>query len=134
MKTCSFRGARPDRSIQQHHGLFCYHEPKACYGMIQCRRRTCHFCFPLKEITKIRRLQQSQNFEPVVQFLSIQKHRFVSGYEAILNCPTVSINLFSIFFMFYNLLMNSLVKQRILFMHWHVLVVNLIILVILLWL
>jgi hypothetical protein len=38
----------------------------------------------------IRVRQQQQQYEAVVPFLLAQKHRFVNGYEAILNCPTVS--------------------------------------------
>ncbi len=92
MKTCSFRGARPYLPQQYHHyhGLFCYDEPQIRYGMTSCQQRTCHFCFPLPEIMTIRVRQQQQQYEAVVPFLLAQKHRFVNGYEAILNCPTVS--------------------------------------------
>lgn len=75
MKTCNFRGARPLPS--PHHGLFLQDEPQIRYGMIQCRQRSCRFCFPSIPMV-----------QPVVNFTSTQKHRFISGYEAILNCPT----------------------------------------------
>jgi hypothetical protein len=85
MKTCSFRGARPP----DRHGLFCMNETgEHCHGMTSCRQQNCHFCFPLADIAAIRIRQQQH--ESVVQFSSAQKHQFVSGYQAILNCPTVS--------------------------------------------
>lgn len=90
MKTCHFRGARPLSS--PHHGLFSIDEPKIRYGMVPCRARTCHFCFPSSSIARIR-VQKEEKTEAVVQFSPTQKHRFVSGYEAILNCPTVRFSL-----------------------------------------
>lgn len=88
MKTCNFRGARPLPS--PHHGLFLQDEPQIRYGMVQCRQRTCRLCFPSVPMRK-----------PVVQFTPTQKHRFISGYEAILNCPTVSsIIVLSLYFLF----------------------------------
>ncbi|CAF1435936.1 unnamed protein product [Adineta steineri] len=81
MKTCCFRNAKP--TLYNHHGIFSIDEPKALYGLKPCEQVTCRFCFPIKDV--IIRGRQSQ---PVVQFSSAQKHRFVNGYEAILNCPT----------------------------------------------
>ena len=92
MKTCSFRGARTDYRRQP--GLFCRDAPQAQYGMIQCQQRTCHFCFPLQDIQAVRLRQQT--YVSVVKFSSAQKHRFLNGYEAILNCPTVRQFIFSI--------------------------------------
>ncbi len=92
MKTCSFRGARPLSSSSSKHGLFCLEEPQVRYGMTSCHQHRCQFCFPSTQITTVRLRQQQ--YEPVVQFSSTQKHRFVSGYEAILNCPTVSLLFF----------------------------------------
>lgn len=86
MKTCSFRGAQPNRSSHQQ-GLFSVNEPEIRYGMVACRHHTCPFCFPSKKLLNIRIRQQQ--YEPVVQFSAAQKHRFINGYEAILNCPTV---------------------------------------------
>ena len=85
MKTCSFRGAQPQP--RSHSALFCVDEPVARYGMIECRQRPCQFCFPCEKIIAVRR--REEHCEPVVCFSSRQTHRFVSGYEAILNCPTV---------------------------------------------
>ncbi|CAF1451534.1 unnamed protein product [Adineta steineri] len=81
MKTCSFRNAQP--SLYNHHGIFSIDEPKAVYGLEPCEQVTCRFCFPVKDVLIRGRQNQS-----VVQFSSAQKHRFVNGYEAILNCPT----------------------------------------------
>ena len=40
-------------------------------------------------MTSSRRLgQQPHRYKPVVQFLSTQKLQFVSGYQAMVNCPT----------------------------------------------
>ena len=90
MKTCSFRGARPLPSPR--HGLFAFGECRARYGLIPCQRPTCDFCSPSAGISAIRRRRQERTVaEPVVHFSSAHKHRFVSGYEAILNCPAVSL-------------------------------------------
>lgn len=93
MKTCHFRGAKPCSSSKQK-GLFLKNEPVAQYGMSPCQFKNCRFCYPNEEIKKIRQHQLSQHapdeYEPVIRFTSQQKHRFVSGYEAILNCPVVS--------------------------------------------
>ncbi|CAF4322174.1 unnamed protein product, partial [Adineta steineri] len=80
MKTCSFRNAQP--SLYNHHGIFSIHEPKAFYGLKSCEQVTCRFCFPITDI-----LTRGRQSQPVVIFSSAQKHRFVNGYEAILNCP-----------------------------------------------
>ncbi|CAF1431374.1 unnamed protein product [Adineta steineri] len=80
MKTCSFRNAKP--SLYNHHGIFCIDEPKALYGLEPCEQVTCRFCFPIQDV-----LIRGRQNQPVVQFSSAQKHRFVNGYEAILNCP-----------------------------------------------
>ncbi|CAF1358586.1 unnamed protein product [Adineta steineri] len=80
MKTCSFRNAQP--TLHNQHGIFPVDEPKAFYGLEPCKQVTCRFCFPIKDIF----IRGRQN-QPVVQFSSAQKHRFVNGYEAILNCP-----------------------------------------------
>ena len=82
MKTCSFRNAQP--SLYNHRGIFSITEPQAFYGLEPCAQVTCRFCFPIKDIF----IRGRQN-QPVVQFLSAQKHRFINGYEAILNCPAV---------------------------------------------
>lgn len=102
MKTCNFRGARPLPS--PHHGLFLHGEPQIRYGMVQCRQRSCRFCFPTLSMAK-----------PVVQFTSAQKHRFINGYEAILNCPTVNV-IHCFIFVGFVFSCFSHVKQKILSM------------------
>lgn len=88
MKTCHFRGARPPLAPRPT-GLFCLDEPQVRYGMVPCNRRSCTFCYPRAEIRQSRhRPNHPDDYESVVQFSTAQKHRFVNGYEAILNCPT----------------------------------------------
>ena len=87
MKTCSFRDALP--SLYNGRGIFCVHPPQAYYGMTPCQHVSCRFCFPNLDIS-IRVRQQ----QPVVQFTSAQTHRFVNGYEAILNAPAVNFDCF----------------------------------------
>ena len=82
MKTCAFRDALP--ALYNHRGIFCVHPPQAHYGMTPCQGVSCRFCFPNPDISIGVRQQQ-----PVVQFTSAQTHRFVNGYEAILNAPAV---------------------------------------------
>ena len=74
MKTCSFRFARP-RTLQE--GLFCLYEPEARYELSACGN--CGLCCPkysLKYRTK----------QTIVDFSQGHRHRFVNGYEVILNC------------------------------------------------
>ena len=97
MKTCIFRGARPTPSVQRF-GLFAREEPKIQYGIVACERHSCRLCFPLPNITAIRHNEQTE-YERVLKFSPAQKHRFINGYEAILNCPTVIP--FSFFFFFF---------------------------------
>lgn len=82
MKTCSFRDALP--SLYNHRGIFCVHPPQAYYGMTICRMPACRLCYPKEEI-----IIGARQGQPVVQFSSGQTHRFVNGYEAILNAPAV---------------------------------------------
>lgn len=70
MKTCSYRGAQP-RSI--HEGIFCLEPPQCLYAMSKCNQ--CELCTPL-----------NSNVSSVL-FEHFSKHRFVNGYESILNCP-----------------------------------------------
>ena len=67
MKTCSFRDAQP-RSLTE--GLFCLQLPECRYTMKACGH--CELC---------------RSLSPSVQFDQYQRHRFVNGYETILNCP-----------------------------------------------
>jgi hypothetical protein len=82
MKTCSFRNAQP--SLYNHNGIFCIDSPQAHYEMTPCRTVSCRFCFPISDI-----ITQARQDNPVVQFSSAQKYRFVNGYEVILNGPVV---------------------------------------------
>lgn len=82
MKTCSFRDAQP--SLYKHHGIFCINEPQAHYSLEPCKLVTCRFCHPIKDI-----IMQGRQGQSVVRFSSPQNHRFVDGYESILNCPVV---------------------------------------------
>ncbi|UJR29610.1 hypothetical protein I4U23_017158 [Adineta vaga] len=76
MKTCSFRQAQP-RS--QTEGIFCSEMPECRYVMKRCNQIACEICSSCSP----RKKQQKYD----VQFNSYQKHRFVNGYESILNCP-----------------------------------------------
>lgn len=67
MKTCSFRDAQPRSTTE---GLFCLQSPECRYTMKACGH--CELCRPSSSS---------------VQFDHYQRHRFVNGYEAILNCP-----------------------------------------------
>ncbi|CAF1535186.1 unnamed protein product [Adineta ricciae] len=80
MKTCSFRNAQP--SSYEHRGIFCINEPRSFYGLQPCELVTCRFCYPIKEV-----LMHGRQNQPVVQFSSAHTHRFLNGYETILNCP-----------------------------------------------
>ncbi len=74
MKTCSFRNAKP-RSTDE--GLFCREEPDARYPLLPCNN--CALCVPPYDVT--RRQQPAMRFGPS------ERHRFVNGYQTILNCP-----------------------------------------------
>lgn len=78
MKTCSFRDAQPTATNRY---LFCETNPEAGYGLTECGN--CCLCHPKYDVKK--RGQSVINFGPG------QRHHFVNGYEAILNCPCVSI-------------------------------------------
>lgn len=84
MKTCSFRGVQPDESNRY---LFCLADPKACHAMTACGN--CCICYPKYDVKK--RAEGGGRGQPSVQFGLAQRHQFVSKYEAILNCPSVSI-------------------------------------------
>jgi hypothetical protein len=71
MKTCSFRGAKPRAA---HEGIFCLTIPEIRYVMKPCNR--CALCHSSNQTTTYS-----------VTFNLYQKHRFVNGYESILNCP-----------------------------------------------
>lgn len=68
MKTCSFRQAQPRSTTE---GLFCLQLPECRYTMKTCGKN-CEIC---------------SSSSPSVQFNQYQRHRFINGYETILNCP-----------------------------------------------
>ncbi|CAF3656261.1 unnamed protein product [Rotaria socialis] len=69
MKTCSYHGAQP-RSI--HEGIFCLETPQCLYAMSKCNQ--CELCIPTDNTLS-------------VLFDNYNRHRFINGYESILNCP-----------------------------------------------
>ena len=74
MKTCSFRDAQP-RSERE--GLFCSELPECRYTMTACGH--CDLCRS-SNVMVIRE-------QPSIQFNRYERHRFVNGYESILNGP-----------------------------------------------
>jgi hypothetical protein len=82
MKTCTYHGSRASTP----NGLFPNQAQTARYSMMKCQKHNCRFCFPSSKSQAIRRLKS--NYLSVVQFSTAMKHRFVNGYETILNCPT----------------------------------------------
>ena len=84
MKTCSYRGAQP-RSINacNTEGLFCVDPPEARYGLLPCTRDHCRYCLKPNHLTG--------RPEPVVTYYPSHYHKFLNGYQVILNCPAVSI-------------------------------------------
>ena len=91
MKTCNFRDAEPRWIRKQKEGLLCQAEPYARYGTMPCGNSKCLLC-QSKRITSIRNNEKTGSSLDIgmVQFSEKQIHRFINGYEAILNCPAVS--------------------------------------------
>ena len=82
MKTCTFRESQPRRLVRQNNeqeGLLCEIEPCARYGMMPCGNRQCFLCQSIK----------SKSSSVVIEFSDKQIHRFINGYQAILNCSAV---------------------------------------------
>lgn len=77
MKTCSYRQAIPR---MEHEGIFCQTTPECLYVMQPCGN--CQLCYYSSVHTNV---QQSSPYS--IAFNLYQKHRFVNGYESILNCP-----------------------------------------------
>lgn len=77
MKTCSFRDAQPRSTTE---GLFCSQSPQSHYKMTACGH--CDLC---RSSTAPFNVNSEQ--APKVQFNQYERHRFVNGYESILNCP-----------------------------------------------
>lgn len=78
MKTCSFRQAQPRLPTE---GIFCRTTPECLYVMQPCGR--CPLCSSAESSARANSGGQAYS----VAFNLYQKHRFVNGYEAILNCP-----------------------------------------------
>ncbi|CAF2085893.1 unnamed protein product [Rotaria magnacalcarata] len=74
MKTCSFGDAQPRSTTE---GLFCEQPPECLYTMTPCG--DCRLCRTPRDM---RYRQQA----PIL-FNRYEKHRFINGYESILNCP-----------------------------------------------
>ncbi|CAF1361912.1 unnamed protein product [Rotaria sp. Silwood1] len=74
MKTCSFRNAQPRSNTE---GIFCATIPECRYKMTACGQ--CKLCQTPIDLT-------CRRPTPVL-FNRAETHRFVNGYESILNCP-----------------------------------------------
>lgn len=90
MKTCNYRGAQPrlfgDDANRTVEGILCEAQPMARYGIEPCYERHCFLC---KHERAHRRVAADSGG---IRFISKQIHHFVNKYEAILNCPAVSID------------------------------------------
>ncbi|CAF1670697.1 unnamed protein product [Adineta ricciae] len=82
MKTCSFRSAQP-RSKEE--GLFCSNVPDCHYTMERCNK--CILCQSSAGNVNYQHEQEQQQQSCPIQFNMRRRHRFVNGYESILNCP-----------------------------------------------
>ena len=81
MKSCAFRGAQPRPSINLSFfggGGEDEEQPSPVYSLLPCNRPSCVCCSSLG---------------PVKFSDAGHSHRFVNGYEVILNCPAVRIKL-----------------------------------------
>ncbi|CAF1378446.1 unnamed protein product [Rotaria sordida] len=74
MKTCSFRNVQPRSNTE---GIFCEKIPECHYKMTACGQ--CNLCQTPIDLTY-------HQTTPVL-FNRAEAHRFVNGYESILNCP-----------------------------------------------
>jgi hypothetical protein len=87
LKTCSFNNVKPRFCYNRcHEGLFCLAPPEARFAITPCDNRHCACCHS----TCPRRYPTNQGQTQVIPFSNPHIHRFVNGYEAILNCPAVS--------------------------------------------
>ena len=84
MKTCSFRQAQPI----QPDNIFCLNEPEIRYCITPCQKLSCSCCYPL--FPRILPNAAGQLPLPMIEFNTKKIHKFVNGYQAILNCPVVS--------------------------------------------
>ena len=116
MKTCTFRGAQPrkfKRNVnegdafgggngeqqEEVESILCQAQPTARYGMSFCYQSECFLCESKQRrfdgMLRRRQREEEENNRtaPItgVHFTTQQMHRFVNKYEAILNCPAVSV-------------------------------------------
>jgi hypothetical protein len=110
MKTCRFGGAQPRPSFTdinnnnkkkkdssyETEGILCQYPPTATYGMKPCYLEDCFLCAVQYHGRSVdggcsRGIPSDSSFKIGVEFYSNQIHRFVNKYEAILNCPAVSL-------------------------------------------
>ena len=81
LKTCSFNNVQPrlfDNRFRE--GLFCIDTPEPRFSITPCDSKYCLCCHPSDPKQKL-----------AIPFSLPHIHRFVNQYEAILNCPAVSI-------------------------------------------
>jgi hypothetical protein len=97
-KTCSFRGACARRRIdpvtqrEDVEGIFCIDTPVARYGMTRCGRPA-HLCGCCRmQNARANGGGETPALVTGVTFTSSYRHQFVNHYQAILNCPVVSIS------------------------------------------
>ena len=98
MKTCHYRDAQPrlmnKQQCQEKEGILCEKQPSARYGTRICRGTRCILCASE---------QSKSTTSGIMKFSERQIHHFVNSYQAILNCPAVSVNIFFFFFFLSNL-------------------------------
>ena len=87
MKSCAFRGAQPQPSLSA--SFFADETPSAVYNMSPCDRSFCTCC----QAEPCETANDSMPPSVSVAFSEHgQAHRFINGYEVVLNCPAVSKN------------------------------------------
>lgn len=90
MKSCAFRGAQTRPSISHSFFVEDDEQPSAVYSLLPCERPSCvcHSSMLSDETTAV-----GASLVPVRFSDAGHSHRFVNGYEVILNCPAVRIEL-----------------------------------------
>jgi len=94
LKTCKFNGVKP-RAYKNgfYEGLFCIDIPESRFSITPCNKPRCLCC----HTTCPRRGLIDTEEIGIIPFSIPHIHRFVKQYEAILNCPAVSIFLVFIY-------------------------------------
>ena len=90
LKTCSFNGVQPrlcDNRFRE--GLFCIDTPEARFTITPCNHKYCLCCHSPCPRRSATTGYPEQTLAVPFSFPHI--HRFVNQYEAILNCPAVSV-------------------------------------------